>query len=244
MVRSGGMPRSGGFTAGRMSGGRGGMGVRPTAGPVRGRGPMPKMPMVPKGPGPGPGKFGPGKPFGFKPGPKGPGPGKFGPGGGGFKTPKMPKGPGHGFKPAPKPHPKHGHPKGKPHPHFHKPGNWPWWQPFFPNFGFWPDWAPGWWPNWGVWATDVVFIERDPYVVIWIDRCSDEYALALANGTFSVPEFYDGYPVIVRWTCGDVVELEEAAAGFGAEETPSALTGLLWLGAIVGAGYVAWKLVA
>lgn len=121
-----------------------------------------------------------------------------------------PKKPGFGFKPGHKPHPGHGHPHGHPHGHHGRPHGWGWNRPWLPFWGFWPGWAPYWWADWGVWATDLV----DGCVVVWIDRCDPEYEVAVANGTFAIPEEWDGYPVCPVWTCGETIE-DEALAGFG-----------------------------
>lgn len=116
---------------------------------------------------------------------------------------------GHGFGPH----------HGPPSPAHGKPGKWPWWKPWGGGgAGFWPGWAPWWWGNWGGWATDVVYVYDAPYVLIWIDYCSDEYARAYADGTLEIPEYWEGYPVLVQWTCGEVVD--EPLAGFGASIWP------------------------
>jgi len=120
--------------------------------------------------------------------------------------------PGFGFgKGKHKPHPGHHAPHGHAHGHHGRPRGWRWNRPWLPFWGFWPGWAPWWWADWGIWYTDVV----DGCVILWIDRCSEEYAAALANGSFVIPEEWDGYPVCPVWTCGEVVEGEAFAGEFG-----------------------------
>ena len=116
-----------------------------------------------------------------------------------------------GVRPSPRHHPHHKHP-GRPF-RSGRPFGFGWWQPWFPFWGWWADWAPWWWADWGIWLTDLVDVEGTPYVVIWVDECSDEYAQAVADGTFEIPDTYEGYPVLVRYTCG--TELTQAAAGLG-----------------------------
>lgn len=113
---------------------------------------------------------------------------------------------------APRPNVGRGHrPLGRPHRHPTRPWNRPWWQPWAPVWGYWPDWAPGWWADWGVWITDVVPVDDVPYVVLWVDRCSPEYAAAVAAGTLQLPDYWEGYPVLVRYTCGTEVDGESLA---------------------------------
>lgn len=47
---------------------------------------------------------------------------------------------------------------------------------------------------------------EQPYVVIWVDRCSEEYIRAFSSGTVQLPETWDGYPVMIQWTCGEELD--------------------------------------
>jgi len=126
-----------------------------------------------------------------------------------------------GAKPVAKPKPLFGGKPGKPKPGPKKPGGWPWWKPWYPHAGYWPDWAPAWWVGWGVVSADMLYVDDLPYVVVWVDRCSPEWAQAFAAGTAELPTEYDGLPVIVRYTCGDLDEMESspaAPAAYGAAD--------------------------
>lgn len=83
-------------------------------------------------------------------------------------------------------------------------------------------------------------------VTIWIDTCSDAYAESYANGEIVVPQFYEGYPVNVVYTCGMDLLADDlpavtpsgplwAAAGLG-QTTSSVSLGLPALGIAVGLG--------
>jgi hypothetical protein len=137
---------------------------------------------------------------------------------GGGPPVKVPKPLGPGKKPSPKPHPHPGkHKGGKPFHHHKRPGFFNWWQPWFPWAGWWPDWGPWWWPTWGIWLTDLIEVGGSPYVIVWVDRCSPEYAQAIADGTLDIPEYYEGYRVLVQYTCGQEPEITQAAAGMGSD---------------------------
>jgi hypothetical protein len=125
-----------------------------------------------------------------------------------------------GAKPLAKPKPAFGKKPGKPQ-QGKKPGNWPWWKPWYPHAGYWSDWAPAWWTGWGVVNADMTYVDALPYVVVWIDRCSPEWAQAFAAGTAQLPTEYDGLPVIVRYTCGNLAEMEDVPGtpAYGAVET-------------------------
>lgn len=76
-------------------------------------------------------------------------------------------------------------------------------------------------------------------MVVWIDRCSPDWAAVLEAGEFDLPPEYAGYPIVIRYTCGELVEPPEgedlaeleAASGFGAIEPDTLKTaGLVALG--------------
>jgi len=143
-----------------------------------------------------------------------------------------------GAKPVAKPKPLiSGAKPGKPKPGPKKPGGWPWWKPWYPHAGYWPDWAPTWWIGWGVVNADMLYVDDLPYVVVWIDRCSPEWAQAFAAGTAQLPTEYDGLPVIVRYTCGNLAEMESVPGtpAYGAAEEESSGVGSFLFGLGLGA---------
>lgn len=145
-----------------------------------------------------------------------------------------------GAKPLAKPQPHPGAQPGKAK-SSQKPSNWPWWKPWFPYASFWPDWAPGWWTGWGVVNADLVDVGLEPHVVLWIDRCSPEWAEAFRSGTAAIPTDYDGWPVIVRYTCGNLSEMESVPGtpAYGATDAPSVAPAVLLVaGLAVGVGIV------
>lgn len=71
-------------------------------------------------------------------------------------------------------------------------------------WGYWPDWAPGWWADSCVWLTDLVMVDGAPAIVAWVDTCC-------GLGPIALPEIWDGYRVHVVPTCG--TELVDSGLG-------------------------------
>jgi hypothetical protein len=163
-------------------------------------------------------------------------PGAATPSSGGLRAPFTPRAPRLPGAPAanvaPRPRVARTHrPSGRPHRHPRRPGGGPWWQPWAPSWGYWPDWAPGYWSDWGVWVTDLVPVDDVDTVVLWIDRCSPEYEAALAAGMLSLPSYWEGYPVVVRYTCGTEVD---GLSGMDLPSGPKVIAAGAAVGGVIG----------
>ena len=125
-----------------------------------------------------------------------------------------------GAKPLAKPKPAFGKKPGKPQ-QGKKPGNWPWWKPWYPHAGYWSDWAPAWWIGWGVVNADMTYVDALPYVVVWIDRCSPEWRRRLPLGPRSCRPSTTARPSSCGYTCGNLAEMEDVPGtpAYGAVET-------------------------
>jgi hypothetical protein len=101
--------------------------------------------------------------------------------------------------------------------------------------------VPGYWSDWGVVNWSWVPVAELPTLIVYVDECSDAYIQAQQRGEVHIPGTYEGYPVIVRYTCHGQVVREQHLYGLG--EDVDGLSFKTWA-AVAGVGAVAGAVIS